>query len=60
MENRKNKAAKAFQQNALKRIYASGLTLSEAVNMSDNKLLSYPAIGRKTLAYIKLTASGLY
>jgi hypothetical protein len=38
---------------ALRRIYAAGLTLREAVTMSDGALLRHPTIGRKTLRFIQ-------
>lgn len=45
--------ALAFEDQALKRLAASGLTLASAIHMPDDDLLRHPAIGRKTLRYIR-------
>ena len=38
---------------ALARIAAAGITVEQAVKMSDNELLRFPSIGRRTLYYIR-------
>jgi hypothetical protein len=38
---------------ALSRIAAAGLTVEQAVKLSDNELLRFPSIGRRTLYYIR-------
>jgi hypothetical protein len=38
---------------AIARIHNSGLTLAQAINMTDNDLLRFPLIGRRTLRFIR-------
>jgi hypothetical protein len=38
---------------AIARIRNSGLTLAQAINMTDNDLLRLPLIGRRTLRFIR-------
>lgn len=38
---------------ALSRIHRAGLTLLDAMFMSDKELLSFPPIGRRTLRFIR-------
>jgi hypothetical protein len=38
---------------AIARIHNSGLTLAQAINMTDNDLLRLPLIGRRTLRFIR-------
>lgn len=38
---------------AIARIHRCGLTLAQAVNMSDSELLRLPFIGRRTLRFIR-------
>lgn len=38
---------------ALKRLGDAGLTLEQAWNLSDDVLLRYPSIGRRTLAWVR-------
>lgn len=41
------------QDAAFGRIHRSGLTIGQAVAMSDRELLQFPLIGRRTLHFIR-------
>jgi hypothetical protein len=38
---------------AIARIHAAGLTIADAIAMSDDALLRLPSIGRRTLRFIR-------
>ena len=41
------------KESAISRIRESGLTLAEAINLTDIELLKLPYIGRRTLRFIR-------